>query len=312
MGFNMSKKAVKVEDDDFELPENIDLDAGEDEELEDDVEENVEDDVDSIDSDDSEDDVEDSDEDDEGDDDEVVVSINGESPTQDDDDKKAPGWVRDLRKSHRETQRENRELKAKLDALSGGDKKPVELGKKPTLEDCDYDTEVFDQRLADWYEKKRERDEVEAKAQEDQRKAEQEWQNNLDSYTKKKADLKVKDFDDAEAFVQDNFSQMQQGMMIQGAENPALVFYALGKNPKKAKELSGIKDPVKFAFAVAKLETQLKVTNRKAATKPEKTIRGNAKPSGAVDSTLERLRAEAEKTGDYSKVRRYKQQKRAG
>jgi hypothetical protein len=56
--------------------------------------------------------------------------------------------------------------------------------------------------------------------------------------------------------------------MLQGADNPALVVYALGKNPKKAKELSEIKDPVKFAFAVAKLEKELKVTNRRAAPHP--------------------------------------------
>ena len=88
------------------------------------------------------------------------------------------------------------------------------------------------------------------------------------------------------------------------------MIYALGKNPTKAKELSAINDPVKFAFAVAKLETQLKVTNRKAAPPPESTVRGTGRVSGAVDSTLERLRADAEKTGDYSKVMQYKRQKR--
>ena len=46
--------------------------------------------------------------------------------------------------------------------------------------------------------------------------------------------------------------------------------YALGKNPKKAKELGEITDPVKFAFAVAKLETQLTVTSRKQVPPPEK------------------------------------------
>lgn len=302
----MLKKAVKIEEDDFELPDEIDMEADDvDEELGDEEVEST-----SGEADDSEADDDDQADDDEGDD-EVVVSIDGESPTHDeDDDKKAPEWVRDLRKSHRETQRENRELKARLDALSGAAEKPAELGKKPTLEDCDYDSDVYDQRLGEWYEKKRERDEADAKVKEDQRKQEQEWQNNLDEYAKKKAALKVKDFDDAEAFVQDNFSQMQQGMIIQGAENPALVYYALGKNPKKAKELSEIKDPVKFAFTVAKLETQMKVTTRKATTKPERTVSGNARPSGSVDSTLERLRADAERTGDYTKVRQYKQQKR--
>lgn len=302
----MGKQAVKIEEDDFELPEEIDLDESE---VEDDDEIETEDDSVENDVDDSDAEDDDPADDDEGDD-EVVVSIDGESPPQDDDDNKAPEWVRDLRKSHREAQRENRELKAKLEALSGAGDKPAELGKKPTLEDCDYDSDVYDQRLGEWYERKREHDEAEAKLKDDQRKQEQEWQNNLDEFAKKKAALKVKDFDDAEEFVDEHFSQMQRGMIIQGAENPALVYYALGKNPKKAKELSEIKDPVKFAFTVAKLETQMKVTTRKAATKPERTVSGNARPSGSVDSTLDRLRAEAERTGDYTKVRQYKQQKR--
>jgi hypothetical protein len=68
---------------------------------------------------------------------------------------------------------------------------------------------------------------------------------------------------------------------------------------------------VKFAFAVAKLEKDLKVTNRKAAPPPEKIVSGTGRSSGAVDSTLERLRAEAEKTGNMTKVIQYKAQKRA-
>ena len=95
------------------------------------------------------------------------------------------------------------------------------------------------------------------------------------------------------------------------SHDPVLVVYALGKNPKKAAELSEIKDPVKFAFAVAKLETQLKVSSRKAATKPEKTVNGSARVSGSVDSTLERLRAEASRTGDFSKLTAYKRKLKA-
>ena len=104
---------------------------------------------------------------------------------------------------------------------------------------------------------------------------------------------------------------MQQGMIVQGAENPALLVYALGKNPKKAKELASITDPVKFAFAVAKLETNLKVTKRKASSRPESKINGTGRPSGSVDNTLDRLRAEAEKTGNYTKVSQYKKQKQS-
>jgi hypothetical protein len=86
--------------------------------------------------------------------------------------------------------------------------------------------------------------------------------------------------------------------------------YVLGKDPTKAKEFAAIKDPVKFAIAIGKLETKLKVTNRKAPPPPPTTIRGNASISGTVDSHLERLRAEAERTGDYTKVHQYRQQKK--
>jgi len=50
----------------------------------------------------------------------------------------------------------------------------------------------------------------------------------------------------------------------------------------------------------------LKVTNRKPATAPEKVLTGTGSTSGSVDSTLDKLRAEAEKTGDYTKVTAYK------
>ena len=158
---------------------------------------------------------------------------------------------------------------------------------------------------------------LEADAQERSRKAQAEeankaWQETLNGYGKAKTELKVKDFEDAEDIVKDTLTVTQQGIILQGSKNAALLVYALGKNPKKAKELASIKDPVKFAFAVANLENQLKVTNRKAAPPPEKTVRstGGAAVSGTVDSTLERLRAEADKTGDYSKVHAYKQQQR--
>lgn len=250
----------------------------------------------------------------EGDAEEVVVTIGEESPPPEDEEHaKAPEWVKELRKNHRDLVRENRELKAKLDGKPT-ENKPVELGPKPTLEDHDYDTEKFEQELAKWYDRKREVDEAAAKADAQQKEAQSAWQAKLDAYGKAKAELKVKDMEDAEAQATEVLNVTQQGIILQGAENPALVVYALGKNPKKAKELSSITDPVKFAFAVAKLETQLKVTNRKAAPPPEKTVAsGSAPKSGAVDSTLEKLRAEAEKTGDFSKViaHRRKQQKAA-
>jgi len=289
----MNNQAEIIEDDDEELDTEIDSETEVDDEEEADE---VGADVDS--------------EDEEGDEDDVVIEIAGESPPPE-DDAKAPEWVRDLRKSHREQQRENKQLKDQLAKLSSTvQPKTVELGKKPTIEAADYDSDLYEQQLTDWFDRKKaveaqqERQEAERRSQQDA------WNATLATYGEHRKTLKVKDFEDAETVVQDELSNTQQGMILQGADNPALVVYALGKNPKKAKEIASIKDPVKFAFAVAKLETQLKVTNRKASTKPETTITGKAMKSGTVDSNLERLRAQAEKSGDYSKVTAYKRSKR--
>ncbi len=249
-------------------------------------------------------------EDSEGDSDEVIVSIGEEAPPPE-EQTHAPEWVRELRKTNRELQRQNRELQGKLQSTTQTETKPVVLGKKPSLEEHDYDADKFEAALADWFERKRQADEAAAKQEAEVMNQQKAWQAKLDGYGKAKAELRVKDFEDAEAVAQELFNITQQGVVLQGADNPALVIYALGKNPKKAKELSDIKDPVKFAFAVAKLEKELKVTNRKAAPPPERIVSGTGRVSGAVDSTLERLREEAARTGNMTKVIQYKAQKRA-
>jgi hypothetical protein len=244
----------------------------------------------------------------EGDDNEVIVSIGEDAPPPD-EQAHAPGWVKELRKANREKEKRIRELEAKLTQTT--EKKPVALGAKPKLEDFDYDADKFESALTDWFERKRQADTEANKLQQAEQAQKQAWQEKLEGYGKAKAELKVRDFEDAEAVAQELFNITQQGVVLQGADNPALVIYALGKNPKKAAELAKIEDPVKFAFAVAKLEKELKVTNRKAAPAPERMVSSTGRVSGAVDSTLERLRAEAEKTGNYTKVLQYKRQKAA-
>lgn len=247
--------------------------------------------------------------DDEDDEDEVVISIGEESPPQD-EEVRAPAWVRELRKSNREKERKIRELEARLNTTAT-ETKPVALVTKPTLESCDYDSDEYEQKLADWYEHKREYDSAEANAVAQRDAESKAWQDKLDSYAKARASLKVRDYDEAEATALDTFNVTQQGIVLQGSENPALLIYAIGKSNKRAKELAAITDPVKFAFAVAKLETQLKVTNRRASTTPERTITSNGgRVSGSIDSQLELLRAEALKTGDLSKVMEYKRRKK--
>jgi hypothetical protein len=243
----------------------------------------------------------------------VVVTIGDEPAPEPQDTTPAPEWVRELRRVNREREREIKELRDKLAAKEATPPPATDPGKKPTLEDHDYDTEAYEKELTAWYDRKRTADaEItrQLQAEQEQQKA---WQAKLDGYGKAKAALRVPDYDDAEAVAQSTFSVPQQSIIVAGAENPALLIYAMGRNPAKAKELAAITDPVKFTFAIAKLEAQLKVTPRKAPPAPEKQIRstGGVPVSGAVDSTLERLRDEAAKTGDMTKVIAYKRQKAA-
>lgn len=244
---------------------------------------------------------------------EVVVSIEGETPPQDGDDfqgQPAPEWVKELRKTSREQAKKIRELEAeKLSTV-----RPVQadpLGPEPTLEGSDYDEGKFKAALSTWYGKKSEHDAKERDKQAEAKKAQDDWQAKLAAY--RSAPLNVSDFDDAEHAAIEVLNQTQQGVLLIGPDTPQaakVLIYALGKNPKKLKELAAITDPVKFAFAAAKLESQLKVTPRKAPPAPEITVRGSASVSGAVDSTLARLEAEADKTGDRSKVAAYRRQQR--
>ena len=238
---------------------------------------------------------------------EDVVTIAGESPAPEEEEKQAPEWVRNLRKNYRELQREKRELEERLKAVSPAtEQSPVTPGKKPTLEDCDYDSDKFENELAGWFERKRQSEETEAKHRAKQQEEQQTWQKKLETYTQSKTGLKVSDFQDAEDTVLETLSVTQQGIILQGAQNPAVLVYALGKNSNKAKELAGITDPVQFAFAVAKLETQLSVT-KKQAPPPEKRINGNGS-LGTSNVQLDRLREEAARSGDFTKVIAFKKQ----
>jgi hypothetical protein len=56
--------------------------------------------------------------------------------------------------------------------------------------------------------------------------------------------------------------------------------------------------------------TKLKTSSRKAAAAPEKRVSGAASSAGS-NATLEKLRAEAERTGDFTKVMQYRRQLKA-
>ena len=265
----------------------------------------------TVDDDQVEDDVDLDGEEQEAEEDSVEITLDDESLTSENEDQSAPKWAKDLRKMHREDQKEKRRLKQELDELKQGKvETPEPVMKKPTLEAFDYDTEKFEGELSRYYQQQRKAEENKAQQDAEQKKVEQEYKAQLDNYEKSKKSLGVKDYDDAEHVVLENFSVQQQNIILNGSDDAALAVYAIGKSDQRTKDLSSIKDPVKFAFAVAKLEGKLKVSKRKATTSPERKVTGSGKKSG-VDSTLERLEAESLKTNDRSKIVAYKTKLRA-
>jgi hypothetical protein len=239
---------------------------------------------------------------------ELIVTIGEEPPPQTEDETKAPPWVREVRKTNREQARKIRELEQQLAQTKPREQTP-QLGPKPTLESVDYDTAAFEKALDDWKERKTQHDRKQVEQQDAVRKEQARWEAEIGTFNEQKSALKVRDFEDAEGAVTEVLNQTQLGIIIDGAQNKALVMYALGKNEVALKDLASITNPVKFAFAIAKLETQLKTQSRKPASAPEKTLKGSAPV--AANNTLDRLRADAEKSGDYTKVLAYKKQLKA-
>ena len=233
----------------------------------------------------------------------------GDDESEDDEEEaaKAPEWAREVRQSNRKLKKEKKELEARLKELEGA--KEVEtLGPKPTLESCEYDEGRVETALEAWKEQKAQADaqkRSEAEAQEAEARA---WQERLDGYNDGKAALaaKARDFNEAEDELKDAFSPLQQGALLHVAKDAPLLVYALGKNPKKAQELAAIKDQALFIAELVRLETTMKASSVKKAPKPEKRVAGGGVPTSA-DQQLARLEAEADRTGDRTKVIQFKQ-----
>lgn len=232
----------------------------------------------------------------------LVVTFGDDEP-EEQEVAKAPEWVRELRRQNAEAKKRIRELEAEKNVVTG----TVTIGPKPTLESCDYDPELFEHRLNTWV---NENAKAEA-AKDEQRRAEQAQQEAFErkvaAYNEAKAKLPVADFDDAEAVLIDTFDATQQGLLVKVAKQPAIFAYGLGKNPSRAKALAAIKDPVDFIAEAVRMEVEMKQQSGKRVPAPEKRVTGGGVAGAAsTDSTLERLREEAARTGDYTKVNAYK------
>ena len=238
----------------------------------------------------------------------LVLDLSGEAEADE------PVGIRNLRNRVKELTAKVKQYEKTIPATQA-----EALPPEPELEDFDYDTAAFKAAHSQWVRKSLDHEKRVAEQQEAAQRVEQRWQSRLAYYDEAKDKLGVQDYEDAEATVSEIFStpfpgiladDVRLGIIKQGAKDPAALVYALAKNPAKAKELAAIDDPVEFAWKASALEAGMKINRAGAKPAPERKIGGTVPGvAGAMDNTLERLRAEAEKTGDYSKVTRYKREK---
>lgn len=238
------------------------------------------------------------------DEEELTVTIGDEEP----EEKAAPDWVKELRIKNREQGKELKKAQAKLAELEAKEKE-VSIGERPKIEDFDYDQPKYDDALLSWHERKRRIDEQKQVEINRAEEGKREYQESLNSYAQQKVELNVPDFEEAEDEVQNHLSTMQQSIIVKGSQKSALVILALGKNPNVLQRIAAIKDPVSFAVEIGKIEAQLKTHSGKKAPPPEKIIKSGTQKT--ANNTLDKLREEARKTGDMSKVMAYKRSLKA-
>jgi len=234
-----------------------------------------------------------------------VVIEGEEAPPQ---PKKAAGWVKDLRRQIKEEKRRARELQERLDAMQTpkAPEPPTAPMERPTLEAHDYDEDAYGAAMDAWYANKARIEKEAERKREEEAKLAAEWGKKRERYQEKKTSLGARDFEDAETACKNALDLTQQGLIMEVAIDPAQVVYALGKYPKRLQELAAEKNYPRFIAEVARLETKLKITTKTKAPPPETRVKTAPASSGAKSRELERLRAEAAKTGDLTAVIRYK------
>ena len=242
--------------------------------------------------------------------------LDGEEGADDESEPPAPkdgaGWAR-LRKAEAQAKAEVARLKRELEARSqpAGDAEP---GPEPTLEECGYDEDLLKQKHAKYLkdlDRKAEADREKAKRADVERAA---TQKLMDSYGTKKAEwsarVTAEKYAEAENTVAARLKPDAQDVILKVAKDPAKVVLMLGQRPELLEGLAGETDRDRFVAKLVELEGKIMVKKKGTqAPPPEESVRGSG-ATGAAGSTLERLRAEAEKTGNYDKVSAFHRKQR--
>lgn len=232
--------------------------------------------------------------------DEEVLTFGDDLADEKEDDS---SLIRHLRAELKRTREEARRMAAPKP-------EPIEVGPEPTLADCDYDEDKFKAEWRAWDKRTKDAEQQQAEVTQAQQKQAEAWNAELKRYNEGKSSLPFPDVDDAEQTIVSTLSEVQQGVLVAAAAQPAKLMYALAKHPERLTALAQQTNLIKFAADVARLEGQLKMTKKRKAPDPERIERGSGSTVKQTDKHLEKLEKEAERTKDRSKLIAYKQKKK--
>ncbi len=225
----------------------------------------------------------------------------------DDEQEEEPELVKKLRDQIRERDRKLAQFR-RQPAVADDDPEPQVAERPRSVAEFDYDEDRFNAAVDDhieakeahsaWKLRQTDRESARNAAQAEQTKRVEQQKNALG----------VADYDTRAASVKETLTDAQLAVLINGADNPAQLIYALGRSQTRLSMLAGEENLARFAVMLGKMEKEIKVTKRTAAN-PETMVHGaTATLTQSDDKHLARLEKEAEKTGNRSAVQAYKRQ----
>lgn len=210
--------------------------------------------------------------------DEELGSPSSEEVKQDSD------LVKKLRREIQERNRELHELRANRQVQPAVADEPLTM---PTLESVEWDEEVYQQKLAAYYEQKAAKEKAHAEQEQQKAKLLEVHNQKLAQYRENASKLGVKGFAEAEKVVLEEVPENIQGAILHYADKPEIVVLAAGLNPSVRKQFAEVTDPVELGKLIGRYEkAQLLPKSKQNKPAPSAPVRGTqgAGRQSAVDA----------------------------
>ncbi|RNW28982.1 scaffolding protein [Citrobacter werkmanii] len=221
-----------------------------------------------------------------------------DSPTS--EEAKDPALVKHLRSTIKEKDRELKELRRL--STQPAQQQPVisQPPVMPKLTDpgIDYDEDLLQEKLEQWAKDNDQYKEQQRVIKQQQEMLNEQLKAKVTNYQQRVKSLKVRGFADAEQIVREEIPVSIQDAILLEAEKPEMVVLALGRNAELRKQLAETTNPVALGRLLERIESKAKTMPKaktNAATTPE--VKGS---NGAVINNLDKLKAKALETGDWT------------